>query len=59
MRKLMWNHINPPDYLDFFIQRIQFPCAKRLKKNPEYQELNQEKQELLDKYPVILKLLDS
>lgn len=58
MKKIMWNHNNPPDYLDAFIQRIEFLCEKRLKENPDYRELIQGKQKLFQKHPIILKLFE-
>lgn len=58
MRKLEWNHRNPPDCLDVFIQRLQYLCELRLKENPNYMELVEKKQELLKKYSIITQLFD-
>jgi len=58
LRKLEWNHINTPDWLDVFIQRLQNLCELRLKENPNYLELMEREQKLLQKYPIITQLFD-
>ncbi len=58
LRKLEWNHINTPDWLDVFIQRLQYLCELRLKENPNYLELMEREQKLLQKYPIITQLFD-
>lgn len=58
MRKLEWNHRNPPDCVDVFIQRLQYLCQLRLKENPNYLDFVDKKQKLLKKYPVIIQLFD-
>ena len=36
MKKITWNHLNAPDYLDSFIQRMEYLAGIHLKDNPHY-----------------------
>ena len=47
-----------PDWLDGFIQRIDNILAEKLEQYPEYKKLKQDEQEILEEYPLILRLLE-
>ena len=47
-----------PDWLDGFIQRLDKMLAKRLERNPGWRKLKQDEQEILEKFPLIMRLLE-
>lgn len=46
-----------PDWLDGFIQRLDRILAERLEQNPDWRKLKQSEQEILEEFPLILKLI--
>lgn len=47
-----------PDWLDGFIQRLDKMLAERLERNPGCWKLKQDEQEILEKFPLIMRLLE-
>lgn len=47
-----------PDWLDGFIQRLDKILAEKLEQNPGWRKLKQDEQKILEKYPLILRLLE-
>lgn len=47
-----------PDWLDGFIQRLDKMLAERLERNPGWRKLKQDEQEILEKFPLIMRLLE-
>lgn len=58
MKKITWNHLNAPDYLDSFIQRMEYLAGIHLKDNPHYQKLAKREEEILKEYPIISRLVE-
>lgn len=53
-----WNDQDLPDWLDGFIQRLDKILAEKLEQNPGYKKLKQDEQEILEKFPLIQRLLE-
>lgn len=47
-----------PDWLDGFIQRLDRMLAEKLERNPGWRKLKQDEQEILEKFPLIMRLLE-
>lgn len=47
-----------PDWLAGFIQRLDKILAEKLEQNPGWRKLKQDEQEILEKFPLILRLLE-
>lgn len=47
-----------PDWLDGFIQRLDKMLAERLERNLGWRKLKQSEQEILEKFPLIMRLLE-
>lgn len=47
-----------PDWLDGFIQRLDRMLAEKLEQNPGWRKLKQDEQEILEKFPLIMRLLE-
>lgn len=47
-----------PDWLDGFIQRLDKILAEKLEQNPGWLKLKQDEQKILEKFPLILRLLE-
>lgn len=58
MEILGWNHKECPEWLGSFVQRLDDKIEAQLKRNPHYCDLLKEEEQLLDKYPVILQLVE-
>lgn len=56
--KEQWNVQDLPDWLDGFIQRLDKILTEKLEQNPGYKKLKQDEQKILEKFPLILRLLE-
>lgn len=56
--KIQWNHEDSPGWLDGFIERLDMIQTKKLEQNAEYQRLKRNEQAILQKHPIVLRLLE-
>lgn len=52
------NYEGLPDWLDGFIQRLDKILAEKLEQNQGWRKLKQDEQEILEKFPLIMRLLE-